>query len=360
MITEADIVSGFTWILGRPPSDEELVAARRNYATQGAGVLEDFRRDLMATDEFRTLRLRFRKAGGMRFVELNQPRLVFLHIEKCAGTTLHAMLAPHFPGARICPERQDQLGDWTVNELARYSLFSGHFDLACCRSIPGPLRLLTMLREPQARLLSLYYFWKSHRPHPQRDLYDLLRLARACTAEEFFSHPAVVQHWSIRNAITGQMTRTSSTMLSPDALIMREPEAALELAWRALQGFAAFGIVERFEASRLLFNRVLGLQMQPIAPQQVLSELVRSNGEFVDVPREPPGERLRALLDPLTDIDRVLYARALTLFEQRVAAVEPRADGAAAPPPSAGPDRPVRPRGSLIRQAAAYVRRARR
>ncbi len=354
MITESDIISGFTWILGRAPSAEEIVAARQTYAMQDVGVMEDFRRHLTASDEFRAERLRFRKAGEVRPVELDQPRLVFLHIEKCGGTTLHAMLEPHFPADRICPERRDQLGDWTINELARYGLFSGHFDLACCRSIPGPLRLLTMLREPTARLLSLYYFWRSHRPHPQRDLYDLLRLARACSPEEFFGHPAVVQHWNIRNAITGQLTRTRNTRLSSDDLIMREPGAALELAWGALQGFTAFGIVERFEASRLLFNRVLGLQLQPVAPLQVLSDLVRSNDAFIAVPREPVGERLQALLDPLIDIDRALYARALTLFEQRVAAV---AAGADAAQPPAGSARPVR--ASLIRQAAAYVRRAR-
>ncbi len=351
MITEADIISGFTWILGREPSAEEIIAARRDYATRDAGVLEDFRRDLMASDEFRTRRLALRKACGPTLVELNQPRLVFVHIEKCAGTTLHAMLEPHFPADRICPERRDQLGDWTVNELARYSLFSGHFDLACCRSIPGPLRLLTMLREPKSRLLSLYYFWKSHRPHPQRDLYDLLRLARACSVEEFFGHPAVVRHWSIRNAITGQMTRTTSTMLSSDALIMREPAAALELAWRALQGFAGFGIVERFDASRLLFNQVLGLRMQPVAPRQVLGELVRGDGEFVAVPREPASERLDALLDPLTDLDRVLYDRARALFERRVAEMSLPTDATATPGSARG--------RSLLRQAAAYVRRAR-
>ncbi len=342
MISETDIVSGFTWILGRAPSAEEIVAMRQSYATQDVGAVEDFRRHLMASDEFRTQRLAFRKAGEVRPVEVGQPRLVFLHIEKCGGTTLHAMLAPLFPEDRVCPERGDQLGDWTINELARYSLFSGHFDLAVCRSIPGRLRMLTMLREPTARLLSLYYFWKSHRPHPQRDLYDLLRLARACSAEEFFGHPAVVRHWNIRNAITGQLTRTRSAMLSSDDLILREPEAALELAWRALQDFTVFGIVERFEASRLLFNRVLGLQMQPIAPLQVLSELVRGNDAFVRVPLEPVGERLQSLLDPLTDIDRVLYGRARTLFEQRVASM-------------ADPPVPV----SLFRQAATYVRRAR-
>ncbi len=303
---------------------------------------EDFRRHLAASDEFRVQRLRFRKAGEVRPVELDQPRLVFVHIEKCGGTTLHAMLEPLFDAERICPERRDQLGDWTINELARYGLFSGHFDLACCRSIPGALRLLTMLREPRARLLSLYYFWKSHRPHPQRDLYDLLRLARACGAEEFFGHPSVVRHWNIRNAITGQLTRTRSTTLSPDDLIMRDPEAALALAWRALQGFAGFGIVERFEDSRLLLNRTLGLRMQPVAPRQVLSELVGSDEAFVDVPREPASARLQALLDPLTDIDRALYAKALTLFERRVAAM-------------ARDEAPARV--PLLRRARAYVRR---
>lgn len=346
MISDTDIVTAYVAFLGRMPSEAEIEVNRRHSATLSGDVLLELQRSLVDSQEFRTRRLRFHKLSRMAPTELDQPRLVFVHIEKCGGTTLHAMLESQFAAGRICPERQDGLGDWTINELAAYTLFSGHFDLSICRSIPGPLRLLTMLREPKARLLSLYYFWHSHRPDPGRDAYDLLRLARALPIEAFFSHPTVVRHTSIRNAITGQLTRTTNKMLlEPHDPIMSDPAASLEQAWAALQGFAGFGIVERFEQSRLLLNRALGLQMTPIAPRQVLAELARDSDDLVQVERAPVDERLDALLEPLTTIDTSLYGRALALFEQRVLAMD-------------AADRPVP--ASPLRRLADRVRLQRR
>ena len=352
MITDADIADGFRWILGRAPSAEEIAAKHRELAALNAGAkagatadaMGELQRLLLGSAEFRARRLALRKASPDRLVELDQPRLVFLHVEKCGGTTLHAMLTSQFDAGSVCPERQDQLGDWTVNELAAFRLFSGHFELSCCRSIPGALRLVTMLREPRSRLLSLFHFWKSHRPHPGRDAFDLLLLARACSAEEFFAHPAVIHHWSIRNAIAGQLTRTATRMLLPGDLLLSDPPAAVERAWSELERFAAIGIMEQFDASRRLLNQRLGLRMQPIAPLQVLDDLVRGSDELVAVRREPMSERLHALLDPLVEIDRVLYARALARFEESLASLPPSAAAA--------------PRPSVLRRAAARIRRA--
>ncbi|WP_419729712.1 sulfotransferase domain-containing protein [Lichenicola sp.] len=338
------------WLLGRVPSADEIAANRAHYAGSPHDDVHDFKRHLLRSAEFRTHRLRAHTFAPDTSLDLAAPRLVFLHIPKCGGTTLHAMLSTQFAAERICPERNDTLGDWTINELAAYDLFSGHFDVAPCRSIPGRLRMLTLLREPKARLMSLYYFWKSHRPHPDRDAYEMLLLARSMSPEAFFDHPVVVRHARIRNAMTVQLARTSiCRLLAPDDPILADPDAALEQAWATLRDLACFGIMERFEDSRMLLNATLGLSMPQIEPRQVLDRLVVTDDQLVLVQRVPMSPALDALLDTLTTIDRPLYARALALFEQRLAGNGMRT------PASAGLD-PEPP--SLIRQVTGLLRRS--
>lgn len=319
MISETDIVSGYLWLLGRVPSAEEISWTRLNYGSMAQEDVPEFQRSLLLSDEFRNRRLRSLVLQRQAPTSLSGSRLVFMHIPKCGGTTLHTMLASQFPPELVCPERHDTLGDWTINELSAYELFSAHYDLACCRSIPGDVRMVTMLREPKARLISLYYFWKSHRPHPDRDVYDLMLLARDCSPEEFFSHPVVAMHTVIRNAISGQLTRmTNRPQLEIQDAVLADPDAVLSRSWEALRSFASFGIMERFEESRIVLNRMLGLSMQRIEPQQVLEQLVQTNDQLVPVSVAPVGAHLDRLLDRLTTIDRPLYARAVALFDQRV------------------------------------------
>ena len=349
LISETDIVAAYMWLLGRVPSAAEIAASRGHYAGSPLDDVQDLKRRLLSSAEFRNRRLRSHQLARETTTELAASRLVFLHIPKCGGTTLHTMLCTQFDAERICPERDDTLGDWTINELAAYELFSGHFDLAVCRSIPGRIRMLTLLREPKARLMSLYYFWRSHRPHPDRDAYDLLLLARSTSPEEFFAHPTVMRHTSIRNAMTGQLGRTSNRrLLEADDPILADPDAALDEAWTTLQGFAGFGIVERFEESRVLLNATLGLSMPQVEPQQVLDRLVVSDPELVPVERAPMSQALDEMLDTLTTIDRPLYARALSLFERRRTGDAARRTGR----PDRAPDRP-----SLIRHVAGLLRR---
>ncbi len=323
MISDSDIVNGYMWLLGRIPTEADLAVYRARFSDGGPDAVRSFQYELLASEEFRNRRLLMQRMHHLGRPALHQDRLAFVHIEKCGGTTLHAMLCGQFAPERICPERNASLGDWTVNELAAYQLFSGHFDLAYCRSIPGTVRVLTMLREPKARLLSLYRFWKAHRPDRDRDFYDLLVLARSCSAEAFFAHPRVTQHPALRDGMAGQLTRSDSVWaLLPGHPIIDDPDGTLQQAWAALEAMAAFGILEAFEQSRRLFNHRLGLALTPIAPRQVLSDLVRDNAEMVALELEPMTPRLDALLDAMTPIDRPLYARARALFERRVAEMD--------------------------------------
>lgn len=330
MISETDVINGYLWILGRCPSADEITAYRNLYSESFSDSALDFVRLLIISGEFRNRRGRIAWRMRLEPVDLDRPRTVFMHIEKCGGTTLHAMLVTQFRADLVCPERFDGLPDFTINELGAYDLFSGHFDFCCCRLIPGDnVRIVTMLREPKARLLSLFYFWKAHLPDVVRDCRSLVGIARTCTALEFFSHPFVLKNPSINNGMTGQLIRkTIPTHLSDEAPMMEQedpilsdPDKALSMAWQNLQSLAGFGILEHYETSRALLNNVLGLAMQPIEPQQVLDDLVVSHSQLIPVEREMLTDELNTLLDALTGIDRPLYERALKVFQSRARAI---------------------------------------
>jgi hypothetical protein len=92
-----------------------------------------------------------------------RPKRVFLHIPKCGGSSLHKLLASRFPSAKICPIRHNRLDSIKPQTLARYQLYSGHFTWDSVEEfILGPKSIVTILRDPVRRLLSSYYFGRSH------------------------------------------------------------------------------------------------------------------------------------------------------------------------------------------------------
>ena len=331
MIDEADVVNGYKWILGRIPAPEEVAAACHYYNYLDTGQIRAFQSGLLISEEFRNRRIAAQQHMRVDPVDLFRPKLIFCHIEKCGGTTMRTMLMSQFEPHRVCPERFNGLADWTANELAAYDLFAGHFDLACCDVIPGrQTATITMLREPKARLLSLFQFWKMHPAQSASDNRTLVGLARNSTAHEFFSHPSVVRHPSIRDAITGQLTRTTGTsviidgfpVLPGDDPLIATPKECLEAALSNLSTLTSFGIVEHYELSRRLINHQLDLQMPRIEPQQVSRNLVTCAADVTGLCRIHVDRSLDVLLEALTPIDQALFSRATDLFQENLALLE--------------------------------------
>ncbi|MBR0648083.1 sulfotransferase family protein [Roseomonas terrae] len=90
-------------------------------------------------------------------------KLVFLHLPKTGGTTLHHHFSEAFAPEEICPVRFSQLNQIPTATLATYRFFSGHYTFEQIRLIPGRSFVVTVLRDPVERILSTYYFWKRHR-----------------------------------------------------------------------------------------------------------------------------------------------------------------------------------------------------
>ena len=124
--------------------------------------------------------------------------VVFMHIPKCAGTSLHEWMHDVLAPGVLSDERlrlPREISAERSAELHRHRVFSGHFDTVDLGHFPSPQRRFTVFRDPVERIVSLYDFWRAFDPDfvDEHDLGEP-RLARSMTFEEFVGdpHPSIV------------------------------------------------------------------------------------------------------------------------------------------------------------------------
>ena len=89
----------------------------------------------------------------------NQANVIFLHIPKTAGQSVHSFLVRLFGPEAIGPARvNEQLILLSVPEIRAYRVFSGHMDWALLDCVERPRFVFTVLRDPVDRILSFYFF----------------------------------------------------------------------------------------------------------------------------------------------------------------------------------------------------------
>ena len=90
------------------------------------------------------------------------PNVIFLHIPKTAGQSVHSFLVHLFGQGAIAPARvNEQLIQLSIPQIRKYSVFSGHMDWAMLDCVERPRFVFTILREPTDRILSFYYYLRS-------------------------------------------------------------------------------------------------------------------------------------------------------------------------------------------------------
>jgi hypothetical protein len=86
-------------------------------------------------------------------------KIVFLHIPKTAGQSVHEALVAAYGAEAVCPARvNEQLYELSIEQLNRYRVVSGHLDWSRLDCIQGPKFVFTVLREPRDRILSFYFY----------------------------------------------------------------------------------------------------------------------------------------------------------------------------------------------------------
>ncbi|MEJ2483100.1 MAG: hypothetical protein P8049_08290, partial [Gemmatimonadota bacterium] len=88
--------------------------------------------------------------------------MFLLRAHKTAGQSFNLSLSRAFRDPEICPGHFSwQLSDVDAEEMKPYRYFRGHIGRPTADRIAPEARLVTMLRDPIARLTSSYFYWRS-------------------------------------------------------------------------------------------------------------------------------------------------------------------------------------------------------
>lgn len=222
---------------------------------------------------------------------------IFLHIPKAAGSTLNTAFRWRYRSQMLTlttlNKPLDAIEEFPWEKRAQARIVAGHVHYGIHEYIPRRCEYVTILREPVARVLSLYKYILRTTTHP---LHDRFRRS-AVGLEEYASGD--MDGNQVDNGQTRQVAGIQSGDVGPDVL-----DAAL----RNLETFRVVGLMERFDESFILLRRALAWRV-PIYVTRNASE----SGPKVEVTDEAIriiGERNQA--------DFALYEAAQRRFARDV------------------------------------------
>jgi len=97
-------------------------------------------------------------------------RIAFLHIPKTAGQSVHHSLTGLYLPDEICPARTNEaLYKYSISDLSKYKLFSGHLDWSIIRLTGRFDYVFTVLRDPLDRILSFYFYLRKEAERLQKE-----------------------------------------------------------------------------------------------------------------------------------------------------------------------------------------------
>jgi hypothetical protein len=177
------------------------------------------------------------------------------------------------------------------------------------RFVPQECEHITILREPVARVISMYQYALRTRRHR---LHDEL-VGSGMGLEEFARTSADggldnLQTRMISGRKPGERSATAGAQRGA-WLAPRLGKDDLEEAKRNLDRFLVVGLTERFDESFILIRRALGWRLPMYATRNV------AEGQT----RDPPSEAALELIRERNQLDLELYEHARGLFEAAVA-----------------------------------------
>lgn len=254
-------------------------------------------------------------------------KLVFLHIPKTGGTSIRHALATLFQPDEICPERFRAISRFSQEDLARYRFFSGHFTMAEVNRIPGEKYVVTILRDPKERILSLYYFWRRHTD----DLIERAnlrgpRVARQLSLAQFLSAETSPPRNAVKNEIACALAGGVFPGIADEYHLGtpsgRRRVGRYEVLRRALNNVTRLSAVG-FLDNPTCFMRRICADLNLGGPPEIgrINTRYEMRSGFEAVVEEKITPEVSVLLDRCTDLDRIIYAFAQERREEMAPAL---------------------------------------
>lgn len=240
---------------------------------------------------------------------VERERLIFIHIPKAAGNSLNQILHRLYPSEKTLSlygtDDVANFYDLPQEQRDNFALLEGHFlyGLHKYLSQPARYRYITMLREPVDRIVSLYYFILRS---PDIYLYEAVT-SRNMSLLDF-----------AKSDITPELYNFQTAALAGGDLLTIDTKntglAELERAKQHLRDdIDAFGLLDRFDASLILYNRFLGWRLRPKELVYSRRNVTAGRPSVHDISPE-----VRAHIRQINALDCELYEYAQGLFASRV------------------------------------------
>lgn len=106
------------------------------------------------------------------YLDKKKHTLIFFHLPKTGGTTMHVILRRHYRSAHIF--RTDPEAHWeslrifrelSDEEKSKYQLITGHMRFGIHDDLKKPSYYITFLRDPVQRVISYYYYILGYQNH---------------------------------------------------------------------------------------------------------------------------------------------------------------------------------------------------
>lgn len=229
--------------------------------------------------------------------------LFFLHIPKTAGTSVSEALRQGFHPDEICPEYEEHhlIRADTQALRARYRYFAAHagFDVA---ERLGEY-IVTVLRDPEARIISLYNYWRQQgqrvfRETAEGPANEGVRLAATQDFETFLSTQSLAVRLQLANTQAYMLAATAAGV-ARKAMRAWSEEAVFARAADNLRSLDAIGLTDDLQVFESALEERLGLRLGITHTNRTRQQTVR---------REELSETAKELLAGLTTIERRLVA----------------------------------------------------
>jgi len=244
--------------------------------------------------------------------------IFFVHVAKTGGLSLLSVLRGHFAASETCTHTPSTglWQGWRLPDMPAYKLYAGHFTYDFFGGHRGTK--LIMMREPVARVVSLYDFYRSHRTQYLATVKPPLAgptIAKAGNLTHFLNSkdPGVIEQSS--NLVARQLLGHIYETLMPDE------DAVLAQAIRHLKGFSWIGITEIFRPSIELLCRTLSWAVPETIP--------RENSTYDKTPDNPHVEPVEMTVPNAEEYRRIVERNRvdLALFKDSRALLEKQMGG---------------------------------